>query len=285
MGENDDIDFDVRFPGQRYHSKDAPYNFRNSVDPRFAQSRIDMFFSSDSSDSDADESSGRVEVIFPTKKKKKKKRKLEGTCGDSNPGTGCGVMKSGPGESSNEEPAKLNIKPPFNSFKLESIELCSTKISAEEVARLIYNKNTPFKVRHKEMLKKDRKEWEDNKERIFRDMDIGCAKAAVEFYNKKHGTDYKIVETLGSYSAMFHGIIYHCNFRAERECVINSGRRPSPKLFFAELLNQLDSDSVKMCVILDSRDPCYRFPRACKMCPDLLWHPVNHVINSWIEEK
>ncbi|XP_074263520.1 uncharacterized protein LOC141586248 [Silene latifolia] len=190
------------------------------------------------------------------KEKKMKKRKLEGTYGDSKPKTGC-----------------------------EDIELGSTEISKEELARLRYKNNTPFKQRHREMLNKDRKDWEANKERIFRDRDIGCAKAAVEFYNKKHGTNYIIVETLGSYAAMFDGLLYHCNFRAERECVINSGRRPSPKLFFAELLNQLDADSVKTCVILDNPDPCYRFPRGCKICPDLLWHPVNYVSNSWIPEK
>ncbi|XP_074294220.1 uncharacterized protein LOC141622048 [Silene latifolia] len=175
--ENDDVDFEVSLPGQRYHSKDAPYNFRNSVDPRFSKSLIDLFFVSDEfSDSDAEEPRGPVELIKPTKKtkeKKMKKRKLEGTSGDSKPETGCGVIKSGPGVRSKEAHAKLNIN---LTFKCEDIELGSTEISKEELARLRYKNNTPFKQRHREMLKKDRKDWEANKERIFRDRDIRCAK-------------------------------------------------------------------------------------------------------------
>ncbi|KAK9675854.1 hypothetical protein RND81_11G036100 [Saponaria officinalis] len=140
---------------------------------------------------------------------------------------------------------------------------------------VVYQK-WPLKYRkghHKEI-----KELIDYKQREYRVLlrlrDINCANAAVEFYNKKHGTDYEIVETLGSYLEIFNGLLYHCNFRAQRKSVINS----SPELFFAELLNKLDARSVKLCVIMDIPDPSHSLPRGCRICCGQLWHPVDYVI-------
>ncbi|KAH9609555.1 hypothetical protein KSS87_007475 [Heliosperma pusillum] len=135
------------------------------------------------------------------------------------------------------------------------------------------------KGHHKEI--KDRIEYEQQQYRRWLcDRDLNCANAALEFYNNKHGTDYVVVETLGSYGQIFNGLLYHCNFRAQRKSVINSGNRLSPELFFAELLNKLDARSVKLCVIMDNPGPSHNLRRGCKICPQL-WHPADYVMWSF----
>ncbi|KAH9616811.1 hypothetical protein KSS87_023633 [Heliosperma pusillum] len=255
--DNSNPPFEVFFPGQRRHSKDAPYNFRHSVDPRlgYAQRLIKAGFFPDPDKLGLD----HHDELPNSSPKIHKKRKLKHKLGDS----------------------KLPRRP-FIITKTE--EVMSNKEEGERVIARLTEKHSSKEYRQKriESYQQSIKDWIDNEEESYRNRDIGCAKAAVEFYNNNHGTDYEIVETLGSYFKTFNGFLYHCNFRAQRKCLTSSGSRPSPKLFFAELFNDITPEAVKLCVILDEKSTRHSLPRDCEICPGHLYHPVDFVICSWL---
>ncbi|XP_074294785.1 uncharacterized protein LOC141622681 [Silene latifolia] len=111
-------------------------------------------------------------------------------------------------------------------------------------------------------------------EQYLKKQDCDCAERAIKYYNQMHGTDYEIVETLGSYQRIYTGFWFHCNFRAK--CFKSDPSSP-PKLFFAEL-NRVDHANlmVKVCMPLDD-GLVIRVPivRGCEMCDNQLFHPVN----------
>ncbi|KAL6533333.1 hypothetical protein OROMI_027445 [Orobanche minor] len=79
---------------------------------------------------------------------------------------------------------------------------------------------------------------------------IEVSERALEHYNKKHHTNYELVEALRSNGILHGGIWFHCNFKAKDKSV---SELPI-KLFFAELkvVKALPSKfEVTACRILD----------------------------------
>ncbi|XP_074294792.1 uncharacterized protein LOC141622686 [Silene latifolia] len=149
-----------------------------------------------------------------------------------------------------------------------------------------YSPSSPFTfllppLLHAEWVKSYKQNWKKTLKRdvkyeakVLEKTDCDCVEAAINFYNQKHGTDYKIVETLGSYGCFDTGFWFHCNFRAQ--CCESDPSSP-PKLFFAEL-NRIEYDQliVKVCMPLDDGlgNRNSSIVRGCVMCGNHLLHPV-----------
>ncbi|CAO2842572.1 unnamed protein product [Amaranthus hypochondriacus] len=92
-----------------------------------------------------------------------------------------------------------------------------------------------------------------------------CAKASLEFYNDKHGTDYKLVEPLSSSRNLESVLRFHCNFTASK--VNENGSWTRPKLFFGTFLLWKRKIVDIRCKITD---PAKAYYMCCEFCvPDL----------------
>ncbi|KAK9740160.1 hypothetical protein RND81_03G016000 [Saponaria officinalis] len=115
-----------------------------------------------------------------------------------------------------------------------------------------------------------------NEAENWKELDCRTAEEAVKFYNAKHGTQYEVVEPLGSYCRLYCGFWFHCNFRAQCKSGSGHGLGSAPKLFFAELYckgaNKL---IVNVCTMLEGLGPSPSTVQGCNICGDMLLHPVN----------
>ncbi|CAH9104781.1 unnamed protein product [Cuscuta europaea] len=64
-----------------------------------------------------------------------------------------------------------------------------------------------------------------------------CAKMALEYYNKKNGKRYELVDAGCSSAFLAPGIWFHCNFKARpcRNSCEDGNEKTSTELFFAEI--------------------------------------------------
>ncbi|CAO2842573.1 unnamed protein product [Amaranthus hypochondriacus] len=97
-----------------------------------------------------------------------------------------------------------------------------------------------------------------------------CAKTALEFYNDKRGTDYKLVEPLSSSRYLESVLRFHCNFFASK--VKKNGSWTRPKLFFGSFLLSKNKIIDIHCNIIN---PATAFYMCCEFCPPDLAHSTH----------
>ncbi|XP_074287257.1 uncharacterized protein LOC141612394 [Silene latifolia] len=105
----------------------------------------------------------------------------------------------------------------------------------------------------------------------LRRQTVRTANAALVYYNRKHSTDYQLVNAVGSNGRLRSGIWYHCNFKAKRE----KDHKSSAKLFFAEMKVTgvkcgVTNYLVTACRVLDES----KTTTGCEMCGNWISHPT-----------
>lgn len=112
-------------------------------------------------------------------------------------------------------------------------------------------------------------------------QDTTSALTALAYYNKKHRTNYKLVDALGSNCYYGNGMWIHCNFTAKLDTPSegNEDAICSPKLFFAELCTSSPfSWTVTACRIIDG----IKTRVDCGICETII-HPTRGFRNGLYE--
>ncbi|CAH9142673.1 unnamed protein product [Cuscuta epithymum] len=106
------------------------------------------------------------------------------------------------------------------------------------------------------------------------DQDIKCAKLALEYYNKRNGKKYELVEAGYSTVFLYRGMWFHCNFKAKpcRNTCGDGNEKASTKSFFAELRvdSELGRRVVTACRILRGKPI-----GGCQFCYNIIAHPTH----------
>ncbi|KNA14493.1 hypothetical protein SOVF_106270, partial [Spinacia oleracea] len=102
------------------------------------------------------------------------------------------------------------------------------------------------------------------------------AEMALDIFNKKHGTMYKLVKPLKSNIVPISFGVYkfHCNFKAKLEDPTGSSVDASPKLFFGAIVKSiLFSKGEGDCYILDATEG---LDDHCSICRQGILHPADY---------